>query len=121
MSDTQAHKNELSYSQVFVALVVLTVATLGASELGLPRTLGLAVAIGIAAVKAAMVGLYFMHLRFAIKPVYAVVGFPLVLMVIAVMALMPDVALNEKNARITIDQVQAQAQAHADAEADHGE
>jgi len=118
MSDAHEHKSELTYTQVFIALIVLTVLTVGASLIPFPRTVSLVVALGIAGLKASLVALYFMHLRFAVKPIYVTVGFPLMLMIIAVMALMPDVAINPDNARITIEQAKA-SEPHHEESAEH--
>lgn len=48
---------------VFVALVILTFITVGVTYVDFGSNINLIVAIGIAAVKAILVGLYFMHLR----------------------------------------------------------
>ncbi len=48
---------------VWAALVVLTVATVGVTYVDMGR-FNLVVALGVAAVKASLVGLYFMHLRY---------------------------------------------------------
>jgi cytochrome c oxidase subunit 4 len=48
---------------VFGALLVLTVATVGVSYLRLPETPAVIVGISIALVKAALVAMYFMHLK----------------------------------------------------------
>jgi len=55
------------YFAVFGALLVLTVITVGVSLLGLPAQLAIAVAMAVASVKAALVVLYFMHLRYDAK------------------------------------------------------
>lgn len=52
------------YFGVFAALLVLTVVTVGVSLLGLPPLLSVIAAVGVATVKAALVVLYFMHLRY---------------------------------------------------------
>jgi len=48
---------------VFAALMVLTVLTVAAAELDL-RSANLLIALGIATLKASLVALYFMHLRY---------------------------------------------------------
>lgn len=52
------------YFGVFGALLVLTVITVGVSVLGLPPLLSIIVALAVATVKATLVVLYFMHLRY---------------------------------------------------------
>ena len=98
MAEATEHKPELSDKTVFIALLVLTALTvaIGAQEFE-NRTLSFVLAMGIAGAKASLVGLYFMHLRFAVKPVYVLVGFPLLLTAIVILAVMPDVALNPEN------------------------
>ena len=51
------------YMFVFGALLVLTVATVAVSYLRLPETPAVIVGISIALVKAALVAMYFMHLK----------------------------------------------------------
>jgi cytochrome c oxidase subunit IV len=51
------------YIAVFVALLVLTIVTVGVSYLDLPVTPTILVALAIAATKAALVAMFFMHLK----------------------------------------------------------
>jgi len=51
------------YMFVFGALLVLTVATVGVSYLRLTETPAVIIGIGIALTKAALVAMYFMHLK----------------------------------------------------------
>ena len=51
------------YMFVFGALLALTLATVGVSYLRLPETPAVIVGISIALVKAALVAMYFMHLK----------------------------------------------------------
>jgi caa(3)-type oxidase subunit IV len=52
------------YLQVFGALLVLTVITVGVSYLGLPAPFSILVALAVAIVKAALVAGFFMHLKY---------------------------------------------------------
>ena len=79
------------YIMVFVALAILTVATVGVYYINLGRAGGIIVAMAIASCKATMVGLFFMHLKFEIRPIFIVVGVPLVLTVLLIVALLPDI------------------------------
>ena len=57
------HVTPLStYFTVFGSLIVLTFVTVGVSELGLPATLSIIVAMAVALVKATLVSTWFMHL-----------------------------------------------------------
>jgi cytochrome c oxidase subunit IV len=52
------------YFAVFGALIVLTVITVGVSLLGLPPVASVVAAVAVATVKAALVAMYFMHLKY---------------------------------------------------------
>ena len=52
-----------TYLAVYGALLVLTVATVAVSYLGLPSLASVAVAMGIATAKASLVVLFFMHMK----------------------------------------------------------
>ena len=57
------HVSPLStYLGVYFALLILTVATVGVSYLGLPSTISIVVAMAVASVKATLVCAWFMHL-----------------------------------------------------------
>lgn len=90
MSDDKHHGP--SYLQIFLALVVLTVITIVVGMQPMNDTLGLIIALIIATIKASLVALYFMHLKTEIKPVYVIVGAPVLLFLILVIFLLPDVA-----------------------------
>jgi cytochrome c oxidase subunit IV len=62
-SHSEPHISPLSlYFTVFSCLIVLTFVTVGVSELGLPSTLSIIVAMAVALVKATLVATWFMHL-----------------------------------------------------------
>jgi len=62
-SHSEHHVTPLStYFTVFGSLIVLTFVTVGVSELGLPSTLSIIVAMAVALVKATLVATWFMHL-----------------------------------------------------------
>jgi cytochrome c oxidase subunit IV len=62
------------YMFVFGALLLLTVATIGVSYLRLPETPAVAIGLSIALVKAALVAMYFMHLKSEKPMVYWPLG-----------------------------------------------
>jgi cytochrome c oxidase subunit 4 len=62
------------YMFVFGALLLLTVATIGVSYLRLPETPAVAIGLSIALVKAALVTMYFMHLKSEKPMVYWPLG-----------------------------------------------
>lgn len=86
----------VNYFNVFVLLVVLTVVTVGAyftlMAMGVHNELvRVIVALSIAAVKAAFVATFFMHLKFEGKLIYLIAIVPLILTVLLVVALIPDI------------------------------
>ena len=73
MSGTSAdeiRKHVKVYVMVFVALMVLTVATVGVSYLALSIPLAILVALVVATIKGSLVASYFMHLVGEKKAVY---------------------------------------------------
>jgi cytochrome c oxidase subunit IV len=92
---TETHKHP-NYMAIFGALIGLTVVELAVAQLprfvtGSTRIMIVAL-VALALVKAMLVALYFMHLRFEKKTFVILVSFPLVLAVILIIALLPDVA-----------------------------
>ena len=69
------------YIAVFGALLVLTLVTVGVSYLSLPFTPTVLVALAIASVKAALVAMFFMHLKGERPMVYWPLGLTAVLVV----------------------------------------
>lgn len=69
------------YLVVFGALLVLTLATIGASYLHLPGAFAVATGVGIALMKAALVAMYFMHLKGERPMVYWPLGLTAVLFI----------------------------------------
>jgi cytochrome c oxidase subunit IV len=63
------------YLAVFAALLGLTVATVAASSLAVPVAAAVGIGLAIAAVKAGLVALYFMHLRHERRAIYLTLAF----------------------------------------------
>ena len=81
------------YLAVFFALMIGTILTVYvALNVDLGRPGNIAVGLLIAAVKASLVALFFMHLKFEGKIVWGVALFPIALFLIMIFAWMPDVA-----------------------------
>ncbi|MCM0083127.1 cytochrome C oxidase subunit IV family protein [Geomonas sp. Red32] len=78
-----------SYVMVWIALIVLTGATVGVSFLNLGLW-NAAVALVIASTKATLVGLYFMHLRHEIKLVIGFALFPLLFLALIIIGTLSD-------------------------------
>jgi len=94
---TEAHKHP-NYLAIFGTLIVLTVIELVVAQFPhwMPSVqritpITIVLLIGLALTKAALVGLYFMHLRFERKTFVVIVSAPLFLALVLVAALLPDV------------------------------
>jgi caa(3)-type oxidase subunit IV len=87
MSGGRAHPN---YTAVWIWLLALLGVGLGVSLVPGARAIGLVVIFGTAFVKALLVALNFMHLRFESGLVYAIALIPLVFAAILTVALFPD-------------------------------
>lgn len=64
MSDAHGHTSTKGYLLVFLWLGIFTAVTVAASYLHLPAARAIALALVIATIKATIVGLFFMHLKF---------------------------------------------------------
>jgi cytochrome c oxidase subunit IV len=84
--------HHVAYVKIFFALVVLTVVTVAiAFKRFDSEAVNVLLALLVASVKASLVAMYFMHLKFEGKLIYFIAIVPLVLCVILVCALIPDV------------------------------
>jgi caa(3)-type oxidase subunit IV len=87
-------KGHPNYTAVWIWLLALLGVGLAASFLPGGRAVALVVIFGTAFVKAALVGLNFMHLRFESGLIYAIALIPLVFAAILAIALFPDFVWN---------------------------
>ena len=85
----EAHK-EPNYIAVFWWLGILTVAEIACTFLPIARVLIAILLVGLALTKAALVALFFMHLRFERTTLGIIAVTPLFLCVLLVLALLPD-------------------------------
>jgi cytochrome c oxidase subunit 4 len=76
---------------VYAWLAVLTALELGAVRASIGRGATVALLLGSAAAKAALVALFFMHLRVERRLLHAIVVAPLVLLALFLLALIPDI------------------------------
>jgi cytochrome c oxidase subunit 4 len=92
-TEATAH-HEIPYGKVFVALVVLTIVTVAVALHRFEvEAINVLLALAVASVKASLVALYFMHLKFEGKLIYLIFIVPLSLSVLLVCALIPDIVL----------------------------
>ena len=79
------------YYKVFAWLTALTIAEIAwGVYVQEPRFLLIAGLSILAAIKAAMVGLYYMHLKYEGKVIWAVILFPIILVGVMIAGLLPD-------------------------------
>jgi cytochrome c oxidase subunit 4 len=79
------------YYKVFAWLTALTIAEIAwGLYVQEPRFLLIAGLSILAAIKAAMVGLYYMHLKYEGKVIWAVILFPVILVGVMIAGLLPD-------------------------------
>lgn len=85
--------HEIPFGKIFVALLVLTLITVGIGiYLRFPHeVVNVLLALAVALVKGSLVAMYFMHLKFEGKLIYLILISPLVLCVILIVALLPDI------------------------------
>jgi cytochrome c oxidase subunit IV len=84
--------HHVNYVKIFLALVVLTVVTVAvAFKRFESEAVNVLLALLVASVKATLVAMYFMHLKFEGKLIYFIAIVPLILCVILVCALIPDI------------------------------
>ena len=77
---------------VYLGLLILTAATVGAAYIHLGRIFAVATALTIAACKAALIGLYYMDLRRERPFMWLLVGTGLLAVFILLIGIIPDVS-----------------------------
>jgi len=82
----------VNYYYIFFALVILTIVTvLVAFHRFHSEVVNLLLALLVATVKATLVAMFFMHLKFEGKLIYLILIVPLLLCILLVCALIPDI------------------------------
>ena len=72
MTTSGRHQDIGTYISIFVALMVLTLVTVGVSYVHLPVAMAILVALIVATIKGSLVAMYFMHLSHERKLIYYV-------------------------------------------------
>jgi len=86
----------VNYYFIFFSLVILTIATvLVAFHRFENEVANLLLALLIASIKATLVAMFFMHLKFEGKLIYLIFIVPLLLCVLLICALIPDILMND--------------------------
>jgi cytochrome c oxidase subunit IV len=87
-STTHTHPN---YMGIFWVLLVLTIVEVALTFLGLPKLLLGSLLVILAVWKAALVAMYFMHLKFERKTLAMIAIVPFVLCLFLILMLLPDI------------------------------
>ncbi len=89
MSETVEHAQP-RYGRIFWALLILTILELFIANLHLAKQLTILTLVFLAVVKAVLVALFYMHLKFEKILLYVIIGIPLVLSFILTLLTMTD-------------------------------
>ena len=100
-----AHAEEPNYMAVFYWLSALTVVEVAVVYLPLPQLLTGFFLVALALSKAALVALYFMHLRFEKRTLGVIALTPLLLCTILIFALLPDLVATPHQTTIEVQEV----------------
>lgn len=91
------HKEHPKYFKIFWWLLALTIIEVGVAIPEYSIVLKAILLIGLACSKAALVAIYFMHLKFERKTLTAIVLTPFIICVFLVFALMPDLTADDRH------------------------
>lgn len=89
----ESHEKRRPYLKVFVALAVLTAIEVGVAGMALGEAARVILLLGLAAAKASLVALFYMHLRYDHRILAIVGSFPLLLVIIMLIVFMADRSL----------------------------
>ena len=87
------HPTYKNYISIFVALIILTTATVAISKTGLSEGVRMFLAFAIASVKTLLVATIFMHLKYEKKMLLIFATVPLVLAILFILAISPDIGV----------------------------
>jgi len=88
--------HHVNYFFIFFSLVILTIATVAVAFHRFENEVAnLLLALLIATIKATLVAMFFMHLKFEGKLIYLIFFVPLVLCVLLIVALIPDILMTD--------------------------
>ena len=94
--------HHVNYYYIFFALVILTIVTvLVAFHRFQSEVVNLLLALLVASIKATLVAMFFMHLKFEGKLIYLILIVPLLLCILLVVALIPDIVYGTPFNRMT--------------------
>ena len=81
------------YLGVYLALLALTAVTVASALAGVGPVLAVTFAVGVAAMKASLIGWYFMHLSHERALIYGVAAAGVIAVIILAVGILPDIAL----------------------------
>jgi len=91
-AQTESH-SQTNYMTVFWWLLALTIAEVAVAYMSLPKLIMVILLVGMAFTKAALVALFFMHLKFERSTLTWIALTPLILCIFLSLMLMPDIHL----------------------------
>ena len=91
------HKEHPKYIRIFLWLLALTIIEVAVAIPEYSIVLKAIVLIGLACIKAALVAIYFMHLKFERKTLTAIVLTPFIICVFLVIMLLPDLTTDARH------------------------
>ena len=92
MSETETAHKQPNYAAVFWALLILTIFEIITANMPFPKVAVVLGLVFLAIVKALLVALFYMHLKFEKLIIYFIVAFPLFLAVILTVMVLADKA-----------------------------
>ncbi len=93
VSPSMAHEHvEPNYIAIWIYLAVLTVLELIVAYAPIPKAVMVGLLVGLAWVKAALVAMYFMHLRFERRTLAIIALVPVTLIIFLTFMLVPDLS-----------------------------
>lgn len=95
MTDREQTHHHPNYVAVWVWLVLLVIMSVLISSMPVAHSMALLLVFEVAVIKALLVAVYFMHLKFERPFIYSLVIVPLVFFAILVFVLFPDIAFHE--------------------------
>lgn len=81
------------YLGVYLALLALTAVTVASALAGVGPLLAVTFAVGVASMKASLIGWYFMHLSHERSLIYGVAVAGVIAVIILAVGILPDIAL----------------------------
>jgi len=96
MANAHVHHEEPNYMNIFWALAVLTVVEVAAVYLPISRLIIGFLLVSLACTKAALVALYFMHLKFEKSLLGIIALTPMVICIFLIFMLLPDLMAANK-------------------------